>query len=510
VLRQRLSSKEVIALAEADRFILWDALTNLTTNHRRFGWEVPAGSLEELDAIADQLRPTAPEIRNKRLFGGAESNLYDVVGDWEEKRKKLYLQRQVAVREIVVAGGLSLLLKFASEVEASWQLGFVYGSLSEIAQDTNILPSLLEMDSNPLFHFASGYVSGRHKSGGWNWVDSLKTMDWSSKAKGQFFAFLPFCKETWDRVQSIIGPEEGEYWRKTSAFPYENSCGVEMALGKLIDYGRADEAIQCMNLMTGKKEINPDLTLRALDSLKASHRIDTYAIGELITLLQNNPSVNELLLRRVEWKLIRILGEFHHGKPVSLSRWMAEDPDFFCEVIQTAFRSTLDHSKVEPSDELKERATNAYYLLKEWRIPPGARRDGSFDGSALASWVQTVKTKCAESGHWEVAASQIGEVLFYAPREESGLWIESVCQVLDEREHDRLRRGLTIKVLNSRGVFTFTGGREELELAEAWNKKASLAEDKGFSRLGQDLRRLADTYRRDAEREAKNNPFESR
>jgi hypothetical protein len=186
---------------------------------------------------------------------------------------------------------------------------------------------------------------------------------------------------------------------------------------------------------------------------------------------------------------------------------LAEDPSFFCEVIQTVFRSSKDEVKVEVTDELKSRARKAYHLLREWRIPPGTQRDGTFNSNGLNSWVETVKDKLTASGHWEVAAGQIGEVLFYAPRDDKGLWVESVCAVLDQDDNARLRRGLTMKIFNARGVFTPDGGKSELAFAKEWSLKASLAEEKGFSLLGQELIRLADSYRRDAEREAKSDPF---
>jgi hypothetical protein len=511
-LRERLTSDAILVLSEPERFRLWAALTKLTTNHRKFAdseaWKVPEGALEELDAIADRLRPTAPQVRHKRLFGGVDADLYEAVGDWEDQRKKLDSRRQEAVREIVSSGGISLLLQFAADVEASWQVGYAFASLSELAQDDVVLPSLLETDSKQLLQFAGGYVWGRHRSGGWNWVDSLKATSWSTNAKAQFFTFLPSCEETWSRVENQMGSMEGQYWKKASVNPYESSSGIEQAISKLVDYGRADAAIQCLNLMEGRTQPSPDLVLRTLNSLNTSHRIDDHDIGALITSLQGNTSVDEQSLRHVEWKFLPILGEFHDAQPRSLSRWMAEDPSFFCEVIRTAFRSTKEKKMEEPSEELKERAGNAYHLLYEWRTPPGTKRDGSFDSSALVSWIEAVNEKCIESGHWEVAAIQIGEVLFYAPREESGLWIEPVCAVLDEKDHSDLRSGLTTEIFNSRGTFTFTAGKNEMELAKKWGKRASLADAKGFSRLGQDLRRLADSYRRDAEREAKENPFE--
>jgi hypothetical protein len=506
-MRERLVSDAVLSLDEGNRFHLWTVLARLINNHRKFAdhknWQVPDGSLEELDTVAANLSPSAPEVRHKRLFGGVDADLSEEKGNWEEQEKRLQSQRQDAVREIVGKGGVELLLQFAQAAGEPWRIGFVYASLVDLAVDSVVLPALLESTEKALHQFAGGYVWGRHKAGGWAWVDSLSMETWAIPAKGQFFTFLPFCEETWARVSTAMPNEEKDYWQNTSANPYESTSGIETALDKLVAFDRPDVAIHCMQLMLHQGKVVPsNVAVTALALLKDGHRFDAYGIGEVLTFLQRDQLANETDVRRIEWKFLRILGEFHNGQPVFLSRWMAEDPDFFCEVIQTLFRSKKEEPKVELSDETKDRATNAYHLLHEWRLAPGSQRDGSFDSDAFGSWLAAVKTKCIESGHWEVAASQVGKVLFYAPRDEEGLWIEPICSVLDKDDHSAIRRGLTMEIFNSRGVFTPDGGKTEMALAEHWSQKAALAELKGFSLLGQELRRLADSYRSDAERES--------
>ncbi len=147
-------------------------------------------------------------------------------------------------------------------------------------------------------------------------------------------------------------------------------------------------------------------------------------------------------------------------------------------------------------------------MLDEWKLPPGSLSDGAFSGEALTQWVSAVKEKCIESGHWEVAANQIGQVLRYAPIDEEGLWVDSVCAILDQDGHDRMRSGLTMEIFNGRGTYTPDGGKWETEAAENWEKKADRAENNGYALVAKELRRLATSYRHDAERDAKLNSFE--
>jgi hypothetical protein len=517
-LRERLISPEVANLPEIDRLTLWTALSRLVGNYRRFAdhehWRVPPELLVELDLIIDRLEPTSPEIRHRRLFTGIDADLYEETGDYDNERRKLEIKRQEAVQEIVLAGGLELLISFAKSIESTWQIGFAYGSLQDQSRESDILPSLLESESKSLVQFASGYVWARFRSGSWTWIDQLNKGIWTAKTKGQLLALLPFNEETWSRVQQLLGAEENEYWKQSSPNPYEAQSGLDMALEKLIEYDRADSAISCIQQMSEKVQLDPNLVARALNALRAGHRIDAHAIGELITLLQKNPATNEELLLRLEVAFLPVLGEHQAGRPKALSRQLAESPESFCDIIRLLFRSNnsrdADQESKEVTEEKKEAARRAYRLLSEWKTPPGSKRDGSFDGQALSAWVDAVKQSCIESGHWDIAANQLGEVLYYAPKGSDDLWIDSVCEVLDLADGGRIRSGLTTEIFNSRGTFWYTAGNAEDNLASKWERIASAAENKGFSRLAQVLRQLADSYHLDAERERKNDPHEIR
>jgi len=510
-LRDRVSSEGVQSLGEDLRFRLWQALSHLTMNHRKFAdsenWKVPEGSLEELDAIADLLRPTAPEVRHKRLFAGNDFDLYEATDNFEEQEAKLAVRRQEAVGEIYSAGGKELLIAFTKEVGEPWRVGSALGSLGQPEYDEWILPALLKADDNSLVQFAGGYVWGRYRSAGWQWVDSLPLSDWTKAELGQFFTFLPFCEETWKRVEANMAGDEASYWQKTSANPYEATIGLESALDKLVSHDRPDVAVRCMQMMLHKTKTLPvDVAVKALLALNATHRLDAYAIGLVLSYLQNNVPQKEKEIRGIEWKFMPFLGRFNNGRPAFLSRWLADDPDFFCEVIQTLYRSKkVQDESTEPTEEAKAKAHTAYRLLDEWKLPPGTLRDGTFSAEAFDQWTSSVKAKCIESGHWEVASSQIGQVLRYAPVDEEDLWVDAVCAVLDQDGHDRMRNGITMEIRNGRGVYTPDGGKWETAAAEEWEKKADRAETKGYALVAQELRRLATSYRHDAERDAKRN-----
>jgi len=231
--------------------------------------------------------------------------------------------------------------------------------------------------------------------------------------------------------------------------------------------------------------------------------MDAYHIVELIKFLQAEPSVNQDDLFRVEWAYVPLLDGHSGAAPQLLESRLANDPEFFCEVIRLIYRSKKeDQSPKEPTEESKAIATNAWRLLHEWKTPPGTQKDGTFSEERFTEWLQRVKEVCTESGHLEVALINIGEVLIHTPSDSDGLWIHgAVAAALNDREADDMRAGFRTGTYNSRGVhWVDPTGKPERELAEQFRSKAEEIENAGFQRFAVTLRGLADGYDREAER----------
>jgi hypothetical protein len=243
--------------------------------------------------------------------------------------------------------------------------------------------------------------------------------------------------------------------------------------------------------------------LAALSSGEPSCAMDGYHIVELIKFLQAEPSVNQDDLFRVEWAYVPLLDSHSGATPQLLESRLANDPEFFCEVIRLIYRSKKeDQPSREPTEESKAIATNAWRLLYEWKTPPGTQIDGTFSDEHFIKWLQNVKEICTDSGHMEVALVNIGEVLIHTPTDSDGLWIRRVvAAALNDREADDMRDGFRTGTYNSRGVhWVDPTGKPERELAEQFRRKAEEVENAGFQRFAVTLKNLADGYDREAER----------
>lgn len=507
-----LCSEAVVSIPEKDRLPLWNELVNLVSKHRRFAgaeWAMKPDVVNQIASVAERLAPDAPIYRYQRLFSERDHDLFEEKGNYEEQRKELEERRQRAVNEVFEDGGKGGVLEFAKAVESPWRVGFAVGLGAVDDVEKEILPALLESETKSLAQFTGGFIWGRFLGRGWKWVDAVDTSQWSPSQKGQFLAYLPFTPDTWQRTAQLLGQDEGPYWSKASVNPYQAENSLELSVNRLIEYGRPYAAIRCLEkLLDDKKSLDQQQAIRALKaalrSPEDSHTINADAIVEVIRALQDDPNTNPDDLFQVEWAFLPLLDRHRGASPKLLERRLADDADFFCEVIRTVYRSEKEEPPTaEPTEEQKNIVTSAYRLLREWSAPPGCQQDGGFTGRALAAWLERVKAACTESGHLAIALSRVGQVLVYAPPDPDGLWVHrSVATVLNAKDAEAMRDGFRTQLFNLRGVHSPTGGKEERELGEKYRRQAEEVEDRGYHRLASSLRELADSYDRDAEREA--------
>lgn len=517
---EHLGSHAVLRLTESERLPLWEALVDLASKHRFFGaadWAMETEAVGKIDGAAAKLAPKSATCLHRRLFSNRDSELWDARHgevDYAEQERKLGLRRQAAVREILELHQITGLLEFTRQVASPEKVGLALGCASPDAVDADLFPQYLGTEEKSLAAFMEGFVWGRLVTKNWFWADTLPIKAWTIDQKTAFLRLLPFVQEAWQRAAQLLGPEEGTYWRKANVNPWAAKENILHAVQKLLDNGRPRAALRCFpQLLHEKVSFPPELAVRALmESLTIEAGLDAHDhhdTAELIKWLQDNPAVDSNALFQIEWNYLPLLDRLYGGSAKTLERRLATDPTFFCEVVRTIFRSDkVEQSNVNPTDKETNIATNAYRLLRGWRTPPGFTAANSFDGTTFVKWLDEVRAITAESGHLRVAMSQVGQVLPYVPADADGLWIHhSVAEVLNSKDAADMRSGFTCQLVNARGVFTFTHGRQEREIAAGYRTKAEALEGRGYARFATAMRELAENYEHDAEREVNRNPY---
>jgi hypothetical protein len=506
-----LSSEDILDRPENERVDLWTGLTKLVSKHKRIvdeEWALSPDLISKIEDVAKLHTPTNPLNLHRELFSGNDFDLIDEKGNWEEQQLQLEKRRQQAIKDILYFGGMDAVLQFVKNIKSPSNVGYTLGSIGESRIDSVILPKLLETDDKHLEQFVSRYVWNRHTIQGWVWVDNLGINSWTPNQIGQFLAYLPFREETWRRAKALLGESEKEYWSKANVNLFQSTGNLEIAVDKLIEYGRPKAAIACLyKLLRDKQPLDKKLTIKALlatiSSTEPLYSMDQYYIVKIIKALQDDPETNPNDLFQVELAYLPLLDRDEGASPKLLEHRLSSDPGFFCEVIRLVYRSKKENqSYKEPTEQQKAIAINAYRLFDEWRTPPGMQTDGRFSGDDFKRWLEHTKAACAESGHLEVALQHVGKVLIYCPPDPDGLWIDrAAAEALNGKDAEQMRRGFCMQLYNSRGVHWIDPtGKPERELAAKYRNQAEEVENVGYHRLAAALRDLADSYDREAER----------
>jgi len=510
-LLEYFGSDAMTELPEPDRLGLWTKLVDMVAKHKRFPeapWAMKSEQVEKIAMIAKRLAPDAPSLRHQRLFSDSDFLLYERNGDYEEQSDELETRRQKAIEEIATKGGVQAVLEFATTVKSPLRVGIAFGVVAKKEIDHTVVLEFLKSGQKQFSEFTFGFILSRFRIGGWQWVDDIDTSRWSPEQISYFLSLLPFTLDTWKHAKLLLGENESAYWSKTDVNPYSTAENLTFAIDQLIRYGRPFAAIRCLQSMLFQKQSIDSrqaiqALLAALSSTEKPNSMDSYQIIEVIKYLQDDPSANPDDLFHVEWAYLSLLDRNNGASPKFLERKLSEEPLFFCEVIRVVFRSNQEESVVEePTEEKEKIATNAYRLLSEWKIPPGLRTDGLFDGDSFASWIDNVKRKCSETGHLQIALTMVGHVLIHVPPDPDGLWIDrSAADTLNMKDSDDMREGFRTELFNTRGAhFVDPTGKPERELADKYKAQAEAVEAAGYSRLATTLRELSVSYVQEAKR----------
>lgn len=487
---------------------IWEKLTRIAAKHRRFStadWSMPQETVSRLDNLIEKAQPVNLVAKYLPLFSHQAYDLLDDEGGWKNQEKLMEAKRVEAVRELTTSIGFDGIADFSSQTDSPYAVGAALAKIWAQDEPIALLEEFIASEDPKIRLCMTAYIHERYIDSGDTWLDQLGLEDWQDEAASRAYAALPFNHHAWNLVRERFGKKEHLYWTKVSVKPLAEKSRPHIAVDRLIKYERPLAAIEVLyDIFRRKTVARPRIAktlLATVSSKETPNQMDTFYITELIQHLQADPKDIEKELFQIEWAYLPLLEYGHRVSPKFLHSRLAADPDLFCDVIRSIYKSRKTQKEEPISEDEKQLAGQAYRLLMSWRRPPGLKDDGNFDENVFSDWISTVVEKSEESGHIEVALIQAGEVLVFTPEDPSGLWINrSVAETLNEQSFSDLRRGFSTGVFNSRGVHSIDPqGKPELELANNYAEKAKAVDRIGLQRLATTLRDIAEDYTRQAE-----------
>ncbi|MFG1953943.1 hypothetical protein [Micromonospora sp. NPDC048830] len=505
-----LSSLAPTDLTPEARIALWDAINSYVRRHRQYsgaGWALSEEWLAPLADAADRIRPARPKETHRWLFDDWHPDIgVSPADDLKAHDAAVETARREAVRQILVDEGMDSVVELAATVELPWAVGYALASVDD-SHDYDAL-ALLDSPEPRVVQFAEGFARARLQGA----LDAAQS--WVERFGGRpllqarLLQTVSDLQAVWQLLPEYGSDVENAYWSEFT--PYGRGADfpqVNDSARQLIRHGRAAVAVDVLSMYAERLAdgVEVELVIEALAKFGAvddpeTARVSEYDIVRLLNYLKDHDADNTTIAM-LEWKFLPLLrGE---SRTPALQRLLAREPQMFVQVIELAFKPDHKDADTEQRAVNPRLASNAYRLLRGWRVVPGSREDGSVDGEALERWLVETRDLLSKSGRLEIGELQIGEVLAHAPTDPDGTFPSlPVRNILETEPNDRLGRGFTIGLFNKRGITSRSmteGGRQEYELAAKYEKWAA-AVQATHPRTAAALRDMAATYREEGRR----------
>jgi len=506
-----LESLDPSVFDSSSREAVCAGLRTQIAQHRRFSqaqWAMPATDIERLNAIYKRFAPEDLIQRVLPLFKAWPQLLDEPEEPDVKKHEDAVYQAQVsAVKQVYLAEGVAGIFRLIEIVEQPGVLGWVLGKSGLIETEEEYVFNELGTSDPRHRRAAMEYVAGRFYVRSWQWADKILTenaLHWTPDQRADFFLRLPANSETWDRLERFGDDAVKCYWTQFSLF-IEKAAECLRAVKNLLDHGQAWQALDLLATYLNAVKPIPEIVMDVLEAALATplgHPIDQsllYDISQLFTYLEHAEDVNEGRLARIEWALLPLFR--YEKRPLKiLHSFIAADPEFFVEIISTAYRARGEEPR-DLNEQEQALAQRAYDLLHSASRVPGAQEDGTIDPTALAAWVSEARRRLKECRRLEIGDQCIGHILYHAKHDDSELWLPLVIRdLLEKLRSDDIELGLELAEHNARGVTwrnPTTGGEQERAIKERYLAQAEKVR-LSWPRTAAMLRRIAQAYASEA------------
>lgn len=503
--------EHAVKWSDEKKFPLWNKLSNLKyyilLDQKDVG--IPETQLYKmLCSTIEAITPQNHFVLYQRLYlaNFDEYLLHeddDVEDSWKKKEKK----RREAIEVLYKEQGVVAVQAFGIAVNALHDVGDKLGQII-LVEDISIIfqaVSTRKLSDTFLYSVIDGFVG---KYGIQILATSLQPCD--AELISDIFSHLRLTKELVDIAVHLLGEQKHLFWQKliVPTVLRPNEIDIEYVSDQLLEAGRAVAAVNICGCVYGDLPV-PAEKLHAIlikaATTESEERLDSHAVQTLIQKLQDMKEPNIKELSEVELIYLPWLGTFSSVQPRALICRLANDPDFFCELLQLYYKKRHEDVSAKNTPKISPAwAQRLSQLFLKFKAVPGIDWNGVFHEDAFMNWLKKVKTWAYENDRYEVAMHTVGNGLSYASTDDDGLFIEQVlCKTLNASDAEEIRVGYSLGLYNQRGVrFIDPEGKVERTLAQKYSKAAEKAEGLGYSRYSELLKRISERYIFEAEQNA--------
>ncbi len=523
---ERLLNIDVNDINDRARSNMLKKLRSILSNHREFptaNWVWPEVLLNRLEEVYMKLDFSDIVKSNVYLFNDHWPNLIEPIkrkeATYEERNEILLNKRILALEDIYKSLAEDGLARLVSECTIAGLVGQTAfsSSLSKNFEKTAV--GWLEKCDQRV-DFSEGYF----RSLSFNDFNRAKEVlnsndDWPDNLKAKYLLCFPLRRETLDLIDHISIDGKNLFWSKlNNYFTSDRDVSfISYIALSLLENDRPLAAVDVIaQIFHGRLDLTAldsklvyDILIRIATTPSDAEEISisnvSYEILKCIEFLQDAGSISEEDIRQIEWAYLKIF-RFEKFSPRYLMESIAEDPDFFSQLVIWVFKRS--DNKEDPSEDLdkeliKQRADIAWELLDTVSVLPGGKGN-QIDGYVLSEWISEVRHRLSSVGRAKIGDDMIGKLLSHSPIGIDDIWPhESVRSAIEHYKSNEMDQAIIVGRRNSRGVTSrhpYSGGDQERALAQKYYEDAQSIQ-LIYPRTAEILNSIAKRYEWDANRE---------
>ncbi|WP_291444197.1 hypothetical protein [Desulfovibrio sp.] len=433
-------------------------------------WRLERNQLNVIEDVLKFLVPVDKYEHIKIYFGESIPN-FNFEIDQDVQLKQWKSTQEENVKLIFDEDGLPGILRLVSMVKVPSIIGQELAKIADEDVDEFLMLSLQDssfLEPSGMESFIGAYIRGRHAQCGASWLKKIWSMtDESGKLKILFN--IPFSDLAWELVEQLSQDSQFLYWQKVAYYPCKTSGEIGRVIEKMVMVRRGGDALRWLYYMTRyglnfPREKAMQLLLEPDDNMMSNSHI----VYEVIKYLHKTKQICDDVLSDIELCWIELFSPSPSGEVAEcLNKRLLSDAEYFSEVICAAYKPKQQKHLARQSEGETLKASICWRALNQLRAPA----ELSFAEENFSQWVNDVLKLTKANDRFEVAFQLIGKVLFHAPSDPSGLWInKGAAKFLDT--YKEMQIGFAIEAVNSRGVFVMSGGEEEIKIASQYEDKA--------------------------------------
>ena len=499
--------------SDEKKFPLWNRLNN--TKYRILLTQKDKGAPDtslyhKLCSTIEILVPQDTCVSYRRLYL-SEADEYMLQEDnFTNEWKKREEDKKRAVLDIYNNHGVQEVQEFGLQVNNLYDVGMKLGD----GIDTESMQSIFQKgaDKAILTTFLYSIVNSFVKKRGMKDLLATNLHTYDSGFISDVLSQLYLSRDLLEAVSQLLPKQEQLFWKKISVPTVLDNTGdgdvdIEYAVDQLIKVRRPVAAVNLCGHVHGDFPVSSQKVsqiLKMAATMESEERIEARSVWFLVEKLQSAAKDNIVELSEIELLYLPWLNDFSRVWPRALYYRMANDAEFFCELLQVSYKRRHGNARDEEMPPISSGwSKRMFQLFFKFRVVPGTDWKGAFHEDVFTSWLEKVKMWARENDRYEVAMQTIGSGLSYAPVQDKLPCDKVIMNALNAGDACDMRTGYCLGVYNQRGVhFVDPEGKEERALAEKYRRYAEEVENLGYSRFSESLREISDQFIQEAEKNA--------